>query len=110
MSKENIDDLLAEFDAEDRALENKLKKKQEHSFYDSVRDANKEIQPLGFNETPIYPDNEVSDYFDSDDEEISLDGLAMRLKDREPPGLNDGILRRNNAAIYMPMRLPSLYG
>lgn len=110
MSKENIDDLLAEFDAEDRALENELKKKQVHSFYDSVRDANKEIQPLGFNETPIYPDNEVSDYFDSDDEEISLDGLAMRLKDREPPGLNDGILRRNNAAIYMPMRLPSLYG
>ena len=110
MSKENIDDLLAEFEAEDKALEDELKQKQVHSFYDSVQDANKEIQPIGFNETPIYPDNEVSDYFDTDDEEISLDELAMTLKNREPPGLNDGILRRNNAAIYMPMRVPSLYG
>lgn len=110
MSRENIDDLLAEFDQQDKELEETFKNKDVLSFFDSVRAVNKEVQPMGFNETPIYPDNEISDYYDSDEEEISLDDLAMTLKNREPPGFNDGILRRNNAAIFMPMRLPSLYG
>ena len=86
------------------------KNKDVIAFFNSVGEVNKQIKPMGFDETAIYPDEEVSDYYDSDEEETSLEDLAMTLKNREPPGFNDGVLRRNNAAIFMPMRLPSLYG
>ena len=110
MGRENIDDLLAEFDQEDKAMEEKMKNKNVIAFFNSVGEVNRQIKPMGFDETAIYPDEEVSDYYDSDEEETTLEDLAMTLKNREPPGFNDGVLRRNNAAIFMPMRLPSLYG
>ena len=43
MSRDNIDDLLAEFDQEDKAMEEKMKNKDVLAFFDSVEEANKEI-------------------------------------------------------------------
>lgn len=66
----------------------------------------------------IYPDTEVLDYYESEesDDEISMDDLEVANRDDSgqlnlpPPALGGGLLRRHNAAIFMPLRVPSLYG
>lgn len=64
----------------------------------------------------VYPDKEVLDYYASTSEDESedmedLDGFDdSGILNMPPPALNGGLLRRHNAAIFMPLRVSCLYG
>jgi len=44
------------------------------------------------------------------DDEDAFDRDESDLLNMPPPALNGGLLRRHNAAIFMPLRVSSLYG
>lgn len=112
--------MLAEFEKE-RAESNDADEERKGSAtatFDSVAEINKAMRPMGYSlgETPsVYPDDEVLDYYESEesDDENSMDDLEREdseLANMPPPGLGGGPLRRHNAAIFMPLRVASLYG
>ena len=111
-----MEDLLAEFEKDrvDSDSEEIL------AVFESVQEINEELRPMGYNPSAnqIYRDEEVLDYYESEDEdeENSLDDEEALDRDESdlpfmpPPALNGGLLRRHNAAIFMPLRVSSLYG
>ena len=111
---EEMEDLLAElandFDS-DGAEKISVEK------FDSAVEINAELMPMGYGSRndQIYPDYEVLDYYKStSDDELSMedeDGLSDDDIPLPPPAQNGGgLLRRHNAAIFMPIRVNSLYG
>jgi len=109
-----MEDLLAELcndidsdDAEKLSIEK----------FDKADEINAELMPMGYGSLndQIYPDDEVVDYYNStSDDELSMedeDGLSDDDIPLPPPPQNGGgLLRRHNAAIFMPIRVNSLYG
>ena len=116
-----MEDLLAEFEKDRADIEGKLAAGQVLAVFESVQEINKELRPMGYTpcENQVYPDEEVLDYYESEseDEEDSMDDEDALERDESdfpnmpPPALNNGgLLRRHNAAIFMPLRVSSLYG
>jgi len=109
---EEMEDLLAEFEQDDSDEETKCKVVL--AKFDSTEEINAEFQPMGYGSknNQVYPDEEVLDYYEgSDDDELDmLDEDDLDDLPTPPPQLGGGLLRRNNAAIFMPIRIPCLYG
>ena len=43
-------------------------------------------------------------------DDVDYDREESELPNMPPPALNGGLLRRHNAAIFMPLRVSCLYG
>jgi len=111
---EEMDDLLADLEDDDDSEDaDKIVLEK----FDTADEINAEFQPMGYGskDDQIYPDDEVLDYYESSsDDELSMDdddGLGFDDIPLPPPAQNGGgLLRRHNAAIFMPIRVNSLYG
>ena len=114
-----MEDLLAEFENERAQLDEEFASKEIRATFETVEEINDELRPMGYspNQTLVYHDEEVLDYYESEseDEETSMDDIDLdrdesELPNMPPPALNGGLLRRHNAAIFMPLRVSCLYG
>lgn len=108
---EEMEDLLAEFEQDDSDEETKCKVVL--AKFDTTEEINAEFQPMGYGSknNQVYPDEEVLDYYEGSDDELDmLDEDDLDDLPTPPPQLGGGLLRRNNAAIFMPIRIPCLYG
>lgn len=109
---EEMDDLLAGFENDDTDADTA---KIVLAKFDTTDEVNDELKPMGYGSLndQIYPDVEVLDYYESSDDEFSMSD-EDRLDDSDmpmpPPILNGGVLRRHNAAIFMPIKVNCLYG
>lgn len=103
-----MEDLLAEF--ENGAVDSH---KIVLAKFDTTEEINKEFKPMGFGSNQVYADDEILDYYESSDDELLMDdedALSDSDLPMPPPALNGGLLRRHNAAIFMPIRVGCLYG
>ena len=109
---EDMEDLLAEFENDDSDADTA---KIVLAKFDTTDEVNAELKPMGYGarNNQVYPDEEVLDYYDSSDDEYEMDdedGLDDADLPMPPPVLNGGVLRRHNAAIFMPIKVCCLYG
>jgi len=114
MNVEEMEDLLASL-AND--FDSDASEKIVLAKFDTADEINAEFMPMGYGSLndQIYPDDEVLDYYEStSDDELSMedeDGLSDDDIPLPPLMQNGGgLLRRHNAAIFMPIRVNSLYG
>ena len=107
-----MEDLLADLENDSKATTGRIVLAK----FDTTEEINAELQPMGYGSRndQVYADEEILDYYESsDDDELSMDDeddLSDSGIPLPPPVLNGGLLRRHNAAIFMPIRVNSLYG
>lgn len=112
MNVEEMEGLLAGFENDDSDADTA---KIVLAKFDTTDEVNAELKPMGYGSlnNQVYPDVEVLDYYESSDDEFSMDdedGLDDGDIPMPPPILNGGVLRRHNAAIFMPIKVSCLYG